>query len=69
VEDETIRNEKLNTLKSGFMRTIIIPGGGIGGIVTANELSSRPGAEHKIILVDLHITVSMGNHIHRSSSD
>jgi sulfide:quinone oxidoreductase len=52
VEDETIRNEKLKTLKSGFMSTIIILGGGIGGIVTANELSNRLGAEHKIILIE-----------------
>lgn len=34
------------------MKTIIILGGGIGGIVTANELSNRLGGEHKIILIE-----------------
>jgi len=34
------------------MKTIIIPGGGVGGIVTANELSSRLSREHKIILIE-----------------
>jgi len=34
------------------MKTIIILGGGVGGIVTANELSDRLGGEHKIILIE-----------------
>lgn len=34
------------------MKTIIILGGGIGGIVTANELSSRLSGDHKIILIE-----------------
>ncbi|MCF8304744.1 MAG: NAD(P)/FAD-dependent oxidoreductase [Bacteroidales bacterium] len=34
------------------MKTIIILGGGVGGIVTANELSSLLGREHKIILIE-----------------
>ncbi|MEX2605446.1 MAG: FAD/NAD(P)-binding oxidoreductase [Gracilimonas sp.] len=34
------------------MKTIIILGGGIGGIVTANELSSHLHGEHKIILIE-----------------
>ena len=34
------------------MKTIIILGGGVGGIVTANELSSRLSLEHKIILFE-----------------
>ena len=34
------------------MKTIIILGGGVGGIVTANELSSRLSKEHKIILIE-----------------
>jgi len=34
------------------MKTIIIIGGGVGGIVTANELSNRIGDEHKIILIE-----------------
>ena len=34
------------------MRTIIILGGGVGGIITANELSNRLGVEHKIILIE-----------------
>ncbi len=34
------------------MKTIIILGGGVGGIVTANELSNRLRGEHKIILIE-----------------
>ncbi len=34
------------------MKTIIILGGGVGGIVTANELSSHLTGEHKIILIE-----------------
>jgi sulfide:quinone oxidoreductase len=34
------------------MKTILILGGGIGGIVTANELSGNLGGEHKIILIE-----------------
>ena len=34
------------------MKTIIILGGGVGGIVTANELSNRLSPEHKIILIE-----------------
>ena len=34
------------------MKTIIILGGGVGGIVTANELSNCLGGEHKIILIE-----------------
>ena len=34
------------------MKTIIILGGGVGGIVTANELSSRLSGDHKIILIE-----------------
>ena len=34
------------------MKTIIILGGGIGGIVTANELSSGKNKEQKIILIE-----------------
>ena len=34
------------------MKIIIILGGGVGGIVTANELSDRLGGEHKIILIE-----------------
>jgi len=34
------------------MKTIIILGGGTGGIVTANELSSRLTGGHRIILID-----------------
>ena len=34
------------------MKTIIILGGGVGGIVTANELSNRLKGEHKIILIE-----------------
>ena len=34
------------------MKTIIILGGGVGGIVTANELSDHLGGEHKIILIE-----------------
>lgn len=34
------------------MKTIIILGGGVGGIVTANELRKKIGKEHKIIVID-----------------
>ena len=34
------------------MKTIIILGGGVGGIVTANELSDSLGRDHKIILIE-----------------
>jgi len=34
------------------MKTIIIIGGGVGGIVTANELSNCLNREHKIILIE-----------------
>ena len=34
------------------MKTIIIIGGGVGGIVTANELSNHLSGEHKIILIE-----------------
>lgn len=34
------------------MKTIVILGGGVGGIVTANELSNRLGGGHKIILIE-----------------
>ncbi|RPJ73945.1 MAG: NAD(P)/FAD-dependent oxidoreductase [Alphaproteobacteria bacterium] len=34
------------------MKTIIILGGGVGGIITANELSNRLNGEHKIILIE-----------------
>jgi len=37
------------------MKTIIILGGGTGGIVTANELSSRLISGHRIILIDQNI--------------
>lgn len=33
-------------------KTILILGGGVGGIVTANALRKRLGAEHRIIVVD-----------------
>ncbi|OFY48309.1 MAG: hypothetical protein A2W85_10065 [Bacteroidetes bacterium GWF2_41_31] len=34
------------------MKTILILGGGVGGIVTANELSSSIGGEHNIVLIE-----------------
>jgi len=34
------------------MKTIIILGGGVGGIVTANELSKRLSGVHKIVLIE-----------------
>jgi len=34
------------------MKTNIILGGGVGGIVTANELISHLSGEHKIILIE-----------------
>lgn len=34
------------------MKTIVILGGGVGGIVTANKLRSRLSSKHKIILIE-----------------
>lgn len=34
------------------MKTIIILGGGVGGVITANILRKKIGSEHKIIVVD-----------------
>ncbi|MBL4623722.1 MAG: NAD(P)/FAD-dependent oxidoreductase [Flavobacteriales bacterium] len=34
------------------MKTILILGGGVGGVVTANALRKKIGKEHKIILID-----------------
>ncbi|OFX38803.1 MAG: hypothetical protein A2W97_04220 [Bacteroidetes bacterium GWE2_40_63] len=34
------------------MKTIIILGGGVGGVITANTLRKKIGKEHKIIVVD-----------------
>lgn len=33
-------------------KTILILGGGVGGIVTANALRQQLGAEHRIVIVD-----------------
>ncbi len=33
-------------------KTVVILGGGVGGLVTANELRKRLGKEHRVILVD-----------------
>jgi len=33
-------------------KTILILGGGVGGLVTANELRARLGPEHRVVLVD-----------------
>jgi len=46
MENETIGIELNN------MKTIIILGGGIGGIISANELSNRISRKHKIILIE-----------------
>jgi NADH dehydrogenase FAD-containing subunit len=45
MENETIRNELNN------MKTIIILGGGVGGVITANTLRKKTGREHKIIVI------------------
>jgi sulfide:quinone oxidoreductase len=34
------------------MKTIIILGGGVGGVITANKLRKKLGNEHKIIVID-----------------
>jgi len=34
------------------MKTIIILGGGVGGIITANQLRKKLGKEHRIIVID-----------------
>ncbi len=33
-------------------KTVTILGGGIGGLVTANEVRRRVGKEHRVVLVD-----------------
>ncbi len=33
-------------------KTVVILGGGVGGLVTANELRKRLGREHRVVLVD-----------------
>ena len=33
-------------------KTVVILGGGVGGLVTANELRKRLGNEHRVVLVD-----------------
>ena len=33
-------------------KTVAILGGGVGGLVTANELRKRLGKEHRVVLVD-----------------
>ena len=33
-------------------KTVVILGGGVGGLVTANELRQRLGKEHRVVLVD-----------------
>lgn len=33
-------------------KTVLILGGGVGGLVTANELRARLGPEHRVVLVD-----------------
>ena len=33
-------------------KTVVVLGGGVGGLVTANELRSRLGSEHRVVLVD-----------------
>jgi len=38
------------------MKTILILGGGVGGIVTATELGRHVSAEHRIILIDKNAT-------------
>lgn len=39
-------------------KTVVVLGGGVGGLVTANELRRRLGTEHRIVLVDRN-----GSHI------
>ncbi|MCU0502366.1 MAG: FAD-dependent oxidoreductase [Anaerolineae bacterium] len=33
-------------------KTVLVLGGGVGGIVTANSLRRRLGPEHRVVLVD-----------------
>ena len=33
-------------------KTTVILGGGVGGLVTANELRKRIGREHRVVMVD-----------------
>ena len=40
------------------MKQILILGGGIGGLVAANELRKKLGREHKIILIDKNDVLS-----------
>jgi sulfide:quinone oxidoreductase len=42
----------IKSIKLNKMKTIIILGGGVGGIVTANELGNHLNGKHKIILIE-----------------
>lgn len=43
-------------------KTVLILGGGVGGLVTADELRRRLGSEHRIVLIDREAT-----HLHNPS--
>jgi sulfide:quinone oxidoreductase len=43
-------------------KTILILGGGVGGLVTANELRRQLPSEHKIIIIDRE-----SQHLHNPS--
>ena len=40
-------------------KTILILGGGVGGIVTANALRERLASKHRIIIVDKRASTSL----------
>ena len=43
-------------------KTVLVLGGGVGGIVTANALRQRLGSEHRIVVVD-----KRGEHVYSPS--
>jgi len=49
MENET---DRVKSIKLDFMKTILILGGGVGGIITANSLAKKLNRNHKIIIID-----------------
>lgn len=49
MEGETIGNK---SIKLNYMKTVLILGGGVGGVIAANTLRKKTGKEHKIIVID-----------------
>ncbi len=50
-------------------KNIVILGGGIGGLVAANELKKNLGSEHKIIIVDKNVNHNFASVVSTSNCD